>query len=67
MPLTFAGLRVASELGLRDYSAVFVATAFVVLFCWVFFEGVRRTRATSFLFGIKSPKRLGTPAINDEN
>ena len=53
MPLTFAGLRIASEAGLRDYSAVFVATAFVVLFCWVFFEGVRRTRATRFLFGIK--------------
>ena len=67
MPLTFAGLRIASELGLRDYSAVFVATAFVVLFCWAFFEGVRRTRATSFLFGIKSPKRLGAPAINEEN
>ena len=38
---------------LRDYAAVFVATAFVVLFCWVFFEGVRRTKTTRFLFGIK--------------
>ena len=53
MPLTFAGLRIASEVGLRDYSAVFVATAFVVLFCWFFFEGVRRTKVTRFLFGIK--------------
>ena len=53
MPLTFAGLRIASEVGLRDYSAVFFATAFVVVFCWVFFEVVRRTRATRFLFGIK--------------
>jgi len=53
MPLTFAGLRVASEIGLRDYPAVFVATAFVVLLCWIFFEGVRRTRVTKFLFGIK--------------
>ena len=53
MPLTFAGLRIASEFGLRDYSAVLVATAFVVVFCWVFFEGVRRTRVTRFLFGIK--------------
>jgi hypothetical protein len=53
MPLTFAGLRIASEVGLRDYTAVFVATAFVVLSCWVFFEGVRRTKATRFLFGIK--------------
>jgi len=25
----------------------------VVVFCWVFFEVVRRTRATRFLFGIK--------------
>jgi len=29
-----------------------VAT-FMVLSCWVFFEGVRRTKATRFLFGIK--------------
>ena len=53
MPLTFAGLRVASEVGLRDYAAVFVATAFVVLTCWIFFEAVRRTSITKFLFGIK--------------
>ena len=67
MPLTFAGLRITSEVGLRDYSAVLVATIFVVITCWVFFEGVRRTKATSFLFGIKPLKRIGSLASNDKN
>ena len=53
MPLTFAGLMLATKLGLRDYSAVIVATVFVVLTCWIFFECVRRTWLTRFLFGIK--------------
>ena len=67
MPLTFAGLRITSEIGLRDYPAVLVATIFVVITCWVFFEGVRRTKATSFLFGIKPLKRIGSLASNDKN
>ena len=57
MPLTFAGLRISSELGLKNYPAVIIATAFVVLTCWVFFEAVRRTKVSRFLFGIKSVKQ----------
>ena len=56
MPLTFLGLRVSSDLGVRGYPAVLLATALVVSLCWAFFEVVRRTRATSFLFGIKAQK-----------
>ena len=57
MPLTFLGLRISSELGLKNYPAVIIATTFVVLTCWIFFEGVRRTEVTRFFFGIKSPKQ----------
>ncbi len=57
MPLTFLGLRVSSEIGLRDYAAVLIATLLVAMLCWAFFEIVRRTRVTSFLFGIKTTKR----------
>ena len=57
MPLTFAGLRISSELGLKNYPAVIIATVFVVLTCWVFFEAVRRTKVSRFLFGIKSVKQ----------
>jgi len=57
MPLTFAGLRISTELGLKNYPAVIIATVFVVLTCWVFFEAVRRTRVSRFLFGIKSVKQ----------
>lgn len=53
MPLTFAGLRVATELNLKNYPAVIIGTIFVVLTCWIFFEGVRRIKITRFLFGIK--------------
>ena len=35
---------------------VLLATALVVSLCLAFFEVVRRTRATSFLFGIKTQK-----------
>ena len=56
MPLTFAGLRVATELNLKNYPAVIFATLFVIMTCWVFFEAVRRTKATRFLFGIKEQK-----------
>jgi hypothetical protein len=55
MPLTFLGLRVSSDLGIRGYPAVLLATALVFL-CLGFFEVVRRARATSFLFGIKAQK-----------
>jgi len=58
MPLTFAGLILATNLGLRDYPAVILGTIFVVLACWIFFEGVRRTRVTRFLFGIKERKTM---------
>ena len=57
MPLTFAGLRISTELGLKNYPAVIIATAFVILTCWVFFEAVRRTKVSRFLFGIKSVKQ----------
>ncbi|MEK9739478.1 MAG: acyltransferase, partial [Euryarchaeota archaeon] len=53
MPLTFAGLRISTELGLKNYPAVIIATAFVILTCWAFFEAVRRTKVSRFLFGIK--------------
>tara|TARA_Y100001935_G_scaffold253986_1_gene261698 strand:+ start:929 stop:2188 length:1260 start_codon:yes stop_codon:yes gene_type:complete len=53
MPLTFAGLRIVSDLGLRDYSAVIFATLFVMLTCWPFFEIVKRFKSTRFLYGIK--------------
>jgi hypothetical protein len=58
MPLTFAGLILATKLGLRDYPAVILGTVFVVLTCWIFFEGVRRTIVTRFLFGIKERKTV---------
>ena len=61
MPLTFVGLRVATELGLNDYPAVILGTAFVVLTCWAFFEGVRRTKVTRFLFGIKEVQQTLQP------
>ncbi|MEL0213327.1 MAG: acyltransferase family protein [Euryarchaeota archaeon] len=57
MPLTFAGLRISSELGLKNYPAVIIATVFVILTCWAFFEAVRRTEVSRFLFGIKSVKQ----------
>ena len=57
MPLTFAGLRISTELGLKNYPAVVIATAFVILACWAFFEGVRRTEFSRFLFGIKYTKQ----------
>ena len=56
MPLTFAGLKIAGNLGLKNVSAVIVATFFVTLTCWAFFELVRRTRITRFMFGIKESR-----------
>ncbi len=56
MPLTFAGLKLAGNLGLKNFSAVIVATLFVTLTCWLFFELVRRTRITRFMFGIKESR-----------
>ena len=53
MPLTFAGLRLASNLGLRNHSAVIFATFLVILTCWLFFEIVKRFKSTRFLYGIK--------------
>ena len=53
MPLTFAGLILAGNLGLKGIPAVILATIFVGLTCWIFFECVKQTRVTRFLFGIK--------------
>ena len=71
MPLTFAGLIFAGNLGLNGISAVILATIFVGLTCWIFFECVKRTKITRFLFGIKEipsqiKKRLGNEPILDE-
>jgi len=52
----FAGLKIAGDLGLKNYTAVLIATIFVALACWLFFEIVRKTRVTRFMFGIKEPK-----------
>ena len=53
MPLTFAGLKISGDLGLKNSLAIIVATVFVGTKCWIFFECVKRTRVTRFLFGIK--------------
>ena len=53
MPLTFAGLVIAGNLELKNFSAVLLGIIFVTLTCWIFFEGVKRTKSTRFLFGIK--------------
>jgi len=58
MPLTFAGLRLSTYLGLKNYPAVILSTLFVIITCWIFFELVRRSRVTRFLFGIKEKKSL---------
>ncbi len=57
MPLVFAGLRISSELGLRDVPAVLLATIVTIIFCWLFFEGARRTKVSRLLFGIKANAR----------
>ena len=56
MPLTFAGLSLASQLELTDYPAVILACLFVTLASWLAFELLKRGRATRFLFGIKPLK-----------
>ena len=56
MPLTFAGLRISTNMGLKNYPAVILSTLFVFLTCYLFFELVRRTKITRFLFGIKEKK-----------
>ena len=53
MPLTYAGLRVSSDLGIKNYSAVLISTIIVIITCWLFFELVKRTKISRFLFGIK--------------
>ena len=53
MPLTFAGLRISSDLGIKNYPAVLLSTIIVIITCWLFFELVRRTKVSRFLFGIK--------------
>ena len=58
MPLTYAGLRLSTYLGLKNYPAVILSTLFVIITCWIFFELVRRSRVTRFLFGIKEKKSL---------
>ena len=56
MPLTYAGLRVSSDLGIKNYSAVLLSTIIVIITCWLFFELVKRTKISRFLFGIKEKK-----------
>ena len=56
MPLTFAGLRLSTNMDLKNYSAVIFSTLFVFLTCFLFFELVRRNIITRFLFGIKEKK-----------
>ncbi len=56
MPLTFAGLKVSSDLGIKNYSAVLISTIIVIITCWIFFELVKRTKISRFLFGIKEKK-----------
>ncbi len=56
MPLTFAGLGIASQFGITSYPAVILASIFVTIACWLAFEIIKRTRATCFLFGIKPIK-----------
>lgn len=56
MPLTFAGLRISSDLGIKNYPAVLLSTIIVIITCWLFFELVRRTKISRFLFGIKERK-----------
>jgi len=56
MPLTYAGLRVSSDLGIKNYSAVLISTIIVIITCWLFFELVKRTKISRFLFGIKEKK-----------
>jgi hypothetical protein len=58
MPLTYAGLRFSTYLGMKNYTAVIFSTIFVVITCWIFFELVRRSRVTRFLFGIKEKKLM---------
>ena len=53
MPLTFAGLSLASQLEMTDYPAVILACLFVTLTSWLAFELLKRSRPTRFLFGIK--------------
>ena len=56
MPLTYAGLRISSDLGIKNYPAVLLSTIIVFITCWLFFELVRRTKISRFLFGIKERK-----------
>ena len=56
MPLTYAGLRVSSDLGIKNYSAVLLSTIIVIITSWLFFELVKRTKISRFLFGIKEKK-----------
>jgi len=56
MPLTFAGLRISSDLGIKNYPAVLLSTIIVIITSWLFFELVRRTKVSRFLFGIKERK-----------
>lgn len=56
MPLTFAGLRISSDLGIKNYPAVLLSTIIVIVTSWLFFELVRRTKVSRFLFGIKERK-----------
>ena len=53
MPITFAALKVSTEMGITNYYAVILSCIIVTIGCWVSFELLRRTKVTRYLFGIK--------------
>ena len=54
MPITFAALKLSTELKITNYFAVILCCIIVTFGCWILFEGLRRTKVTRYLFGIKS-------------
>lgn len=59
MPITFAALKLSTELEITNYLAVILSCVVVTVGCCISFEILRRTRLTRYLFGIKTnPKKL---------
>jgi peptidoglycan/LPS O-acetylase OafA/YrhL len=53
MPITFAALKLSTEMGITNYSAVLLSCLLVTLGCWFSFEILKRTKVSRYLFGIK--------------
>jgi len=53
MPITFAALKLSTEMGITNYSAVLLSCLLVTLGCWLSFEILKRTKVSRYLFGIK--------------